>query len=56
MTSGDYNGDKKTDIGVLYDAGKTPDGRQTDSLFTFTFTSTGTNINPPVKTWTGSVI
>ncbi|MFE4332140.1 FG-GAP repeat domain-containing protein, partial [Streptomyces sp. NPDC056831] len=54
LTSGDYNKDDKHDIGVLYRAGTTADGRRVDSLFTFT--STGTGITAPVKHWTGSVI
>jgi len=53
-TSGDYNGDGKDDIGDLYRAGTTPDGRRIDSLFAFT--STGTDVAGPVKYWTGSVI
>ncbi|MFJ1614135.1 FG-GAP-like repeat-containing protein [Streptomyces sp. NPDC088251] len=54
LTSGDYNKDGKCDIGVLYRAGTTADGRRIDSLFTFS--STGTDIKAPVKLWTGSVI
>ncbi|MFB6985279.1 FG-GAP-like repeat-containing protein [Streptomyces sp. NPDC056304] len=54
LTSGDYNKDGKHDIGILYRAGTTADGRRIDSLFTFT--STGTDIKAPVKHWTGSVI
>ncbi|MFF1649529.1 hypothetical protein [Streptomyces sp. NPDC058240] len=54
LTSGDYNKDGKHDIGVLYRTGTTADGRQIDSLFTFT--STGTDIKAPVKHWTGSVV
>ncbi|MEH0467521.1 FG-GAP-like repeat-containing protein [Streptomyces sp. B21-097] len=53
VTSGDYNGDKKADVGVLYDAGQTPDGRRLNSLFTFR--STGAALQAPVKNWTGSV-
>ncbi|WP_335938829.1 FG-GAP-like repeat-containing protein [Streptomyces sp. PTD5-9] len=54
LTSGDYDKDGKTDIGVLYRSGTSPDGRRIDSLFSFT--STGTGIKAPVKHWTGSVI
>ncbi|MFB6986972.1 FG-GAP-like repeat-containing protein [Streptomyces sp. NPDC056178] len=54
LTSGDHNKDGKHDIGVLYRAGTTADGRRIDSLFTHT--STGTDIKAPVKHWTGSVI
>ncbi|PJM95122.1 FG-GAP-like repeat-containing protein [Streptomyces sp. CB01373] len=54
LTAGDYDKDGKCDVGVLYDAGKTPDGRLINSLFTFT--STGTGIKSPVKHWSGSVI
>ncbi|MGW2819534.1 FG-GAP-like repeat-containing protein [Streptomyces sp. NPDC001443] len=53
LTSGDYNGDKKADFGVMYDAGKTADGRQVNSLFSFR--STGTTVQAPVKNWSGSV-
>ncbi|MER7172656.1 FG-GAP-like repeat-containing protein [Streptomyces mesophilus] len=53
LTSGDYTGDKKADVGILYDNGTTADGRKVDSLFTFT--STGPAINAPVKQWQDSV-
>ncbi|MFE7135072.1 FG-GAP-like repeat-containing protein [Streptomyces sp. NPDC057638] len=53
LSSGDYNGDGKHDLGVFYDNGKTADGRQSDSLFHFT--STGTDVQAPVKRWSGSV-
>ncbi|WP_381792634.1 FG-GAP-like repeat-containing protein [Streptomyces niveus] len=52
--TGDFNNDSKDDIGVLYRAGTTADGRRVDSLFTFT--STGTDIQAPVRHWNGSVI
>ncbi|MEU5420024.1 glycoside hydrolase domain-containing protein [Streptomyces sp. NPDC020667] len=47
--SGDFNGDGKADIGVLYDMGRTEDGRNRTKLFTFTGTATG--FNSPVKVW-----
>ncbi|WP_146065831.1 FG-GAP-like repeat-containing protein [Streptomyces sp. SM13] len=52
--SGDFNKDGKADVGVLYRAGTTVDGRRIDSLFSFT--STGTGVRAPVKHWTGSVV
>ncbi|MFC9627626.1 trypsin-like serine protease [Streptomyces sp. NPDC056930] len=54
VTSGDYNADGKTDLGVLYEGSTTADGRRLDSLFTFT--STGSALKAPVKHWTGSVV
>ncbi|MFF8695564.1 FG-GAP-like repeat-containing protein [Streptomyces sp. NPDC015144] len=54
LTSGDYSGDGKGDVGVFYRGGTTPDGRPIDSLFSFT--STGTGMKAPVKHWTGSVV
>ncbi|MBK3528389.1 VCBS repeat-containing protein [Streptomyces sp. MBT67] len=52
--SGDFNKDGKADVGVLYHAGTSADGRRIDSLFAFT--STGTDVKAPVKHWTGSVV
>ncbi|MEU3701372.1 FG-GAP-like repeat-containing protein [Streptomyces anulatus] len=52
--SGDFNGDGKADVGVLYRSGTSADGRRIDSLFSFT--STGTGVKAPVKNWTGSVV
>nr|WP_308346601.1 hypothetical protein [Streptomyces sp. ISL-66] len=49
LTAGDYNGDGKADIGVLYNNGQSPDGRYQTSLWTFTSTETG--FNGPVKKW-----
>ncbi len=46
--SGDFNGDGKTDIGVLYDYGKTSSGNRTGL---WTFTSTGSGFNSPKQTW-----
>ncbi|MGM7446874.1 esterase, partial [Streptomyces tunisiensis] len=48
LTSGDYNGDGKTDIGVLYNIGLI-DGKYRSRLWTFT--STGTTFNPPTVAW-----
>ncbi|MGA5738875.1 trypsin-like serine protease, partial [Streptomyces pseudogriseolus] len=48
LTSGDYNGDGKTDIGVLYNIGLA-DGKYRSRLWTFT--STGTTFNPPAVAW-----
>ncbi|MFF4221666.1 FG-GAP-like repeat-containing protein [Streptomyces abikoensis] len=52
LTSGDFNGDGKTDIGALYNYGKTTDGLYRTGLFTFT--STGAGFNAPVKVWESS--
>ncbi|MFJ9318504.1 FG-GAP repeat domain-containing protein [Streptomyces globisporus] len=52
--SGDFDKDGKADVGVLYRAGTSEDGRRIDSLFSFT--STGTDLTAPVKHWTGSVV
>ncbi|WP_329404365.1 VCBS repeat-containing protein [Streptomyces melanogenes] len=49
LTSGDYNGDGKTDIGVLYDYGKAADGRNQTGLWTMSGTATG--VNQPKKVW-----
>ncbi|GHB56937.1 hypothetical protein GCM10010347_28850 [Streptomyces cirratus] len=49
MTVGDFNGDGKADIGVLYDMGETEDGRHRTKLLTFT--SNGRGFNAPVKVW-----
>ncbi|MFI0968366.1 trypsin-like serine protease, partial [Streptomyces sp. NPDC021080] len=47
--SGDFNGDGLADVGVLYKYPNTSDGRGHTALWTFT--STGTGINAPVKAW-----
>ncbi|MFB7917355.1 FG-GAP-like repeat-containing protein, partial [Streptomyces sp. NPDC056061] len=52
VTSGDYNGDGKDDIAVLYNAGTTAEGKFATSLFTFS--SNGTGFDAPRKTWTSS--
>ncbi|MFE9614330.1 FG-GAP-like repeat-containing protein [Streptomyces sp. NPDC006012] len=48
VTSGDYNGDGKTDVGVLYNYGAT-DGKYRSKLWTFT--STGTTLQAPKVIW-----
>ncbi|MFF8451399.1 transglycosylase family protein [Streptomyces leeuwenhoekii] len=48
-TSGDFDGDGKTDVGVLYDNGRTEDGRNQSALWTFT--STGTDFTNPSRKW-----
>ncbi|SCD49851.1 FG-GAP repeat domain-containing protein [Streptomyces sp. PpalLS-921] len=52
--SGDFNKDGKDDVGVLYRAATSPDGRRSDALFTFT--STGTGVTAPVRHWMGPVL
>ncbi|MER5403074.1 VCBS repeat-containing protein, partial [Streptomyces sp. NPDC002599] len=47
--SGDFNGDGLADVGVLYKYPNTSDGRGHTALWTFT--STGTGINAPVRKW-----
>ncbi|MFC4326505.1 FG-GAP-like repeat-containing protein [Streptomyces andamanensis] len=49
LTSGDYNGDGKTDIGVLYNYGQTTDGKNQTKLWVFT--STGTGFQAPKIVW-----
>ncbi|MFF0560137.1 transglycosylase family protein [Streptomyces sp. NPDC004266] len=48
-TAGDFNGDGKTDVGVLYDNGQAEDGRNQAALWTLT--STGTDFTNPSKKW-----
>ncbi|MEV5089898.1 FG-GAP-like repeat-containing protein [Streptomyces griseoincarnatus] len=50
LTSGDYNGDGKTDIAVLYDYDQTSEGTNHSKLW-WAFTSTGTTFNPPTVAW-----
>ncbi|MFF9759268.1 trypsin-like serine protease, partial [Streptomyces caelestis] len=50
LTAGDYNGDGKDDIAVLYDGGQAEDGRDMTSVYTLT--SKGTGFVAPAKTWT----
>ncbi|WP_415947926.1 trypsin-like serine protease [Streptomyces sp. KLOTTS4A1] len=47
--AGDFDGDGRDDIAVLYDYGTTEDGRRRTGLWTFT--STGTGFANPVKKW-----
>ncbi|MFI0968365.1 esterase, partial [Streptomyces sp. NPDC021080] len=49
LVAGDFNGDGKSDVGALYKYADTTDGRGHSALWTFT--STGTGINAPVKAW-----
>ncbi|MFD7062780.1 FG-GAP repeat domain-containing protein, partial [Streptomyces sp. NPDC059906] len=49
VTSGDFNGDGKTDIGVLYNNGQTEDSRNKSALWTFT--STGSGFANPLRKW-----
>ncbi|MFD4658693.1 FG-GAP repeat domain-containing protein [Kitasatospora sp. NPDC058444] len=48
VTAGDFNGDGKTDVGVLYDYGRTDTVYRTA---VWTFTSTGTGFTGPSKAW-----
>ncbi|MFH8688188.1 FG-GAP-like repeat-containing protein [Streptomyces anulatus] len=52
VTSGDYDKDGKDDIAVLYNGGKSADGKFVSSLYTFS--SNGTAFDNPRKTWTSS--
>ncbi|MFE5588393.1 FG-GAP repeat domain-containing protein [Kitasatospora sp. NPDC056531] len=47
--AGDFNGDGKTDIGVLYNYGTNPDGTYHTALLVFA--STGTGFADPVVFW-----
>ncbi|MFI5672887.1 FG-GAP repeat domain-containing protein, partial [Streptomyces sp. NPDC051704] len=49
VTAGDFNGDGKADVGVLYNNGRQPDGTNKSALWTAT--STGTGFGAPVKKW-----
>ncbi|MFK8844540.1 FG-GAP repeat domain-containing protein [Streptomyces sp. Ac-502] len=49
LVTGDFNGDGKTDIGVLYHYGKRDDGANSTGLWSFT--STGSGFAAPVKNW-----
>ncbi|MEU2877536.1 FG-GAP-like repeat-containing protein [Streptomyces sp. NPDC007070] len=49
VTSGDFNGDGRTDVGVLYNNGQQSDGTNRTSLWTFT--STGSGFGNPAKKW-----
>ncbi|WP_240139865.1 trypsin-like serine protease [Streptomyces sp. MUM 178J] len=47
--AGDFNGDGKADLGVLYDYGKLGDGRNHSGLWTFA--SNGAGFEKPLKVW-----
>ncbi|ANW22458.1 FG-GAP-like repeat-containing protein [Streptomyces clavuligerus] len=49
LTAGDFNGDGKTDVGILYNNGQTEDSRNKSALWTLT--STGTDFTNPSKKW-----
>ncbi|ANW22457.1 transglycosylase family protein (plasmid) [Streptomyces clavuligerus] len=48
-TTGDFNGDNRDDVAVLYDNGRNADGTHRTALWTFTSTASG--FGPPVKKW-----
>ncbi|MCX5374981.1 FG-GAP-like repeat-containing protein [Streptomyces sp. NBC_00091] len=50
LVAGDFNGDKKDDVAVFYEGGKTADGKNKSLLFTFT--STGSGFAAPRISWT----
>ncbi|WP_433401432.1 FG-GAP-like repeat-containing protein [Streptomyces sp. CA-146814] len=50
--AGDFNGDGKADVGVLYDIGTAADGRSITRLWTFT--SNGDGFTAPAVKWTSS--
>ncbi len=49
VTSGDFDGDGRGDVGVLYDNGQLSDGANRSALWTFT--STGSGFGGPVRVW-----
>ncbi len=49
MTAGDFDGDGRTDVGVLYGYGVQGDGTNRTGLWKFS--STGTGFNAPVMSW-----
>ncbi|MBZ4321410.1 transglycosylase family protein, partial [Streptomyces huiliensis] len=49
VTAGDFDGDGRTDIGVLYDEGQDAAGNNRTALWTFT--SNGPRFDKPVKRW-----
>ncbi|MCG8968301.1 trypsin-like serine protease [Streptomyces sp. CL12-4] len=55
VVSGDFDGDGRGDVGVLYDNGQQSDGANRTALWTFT--STGSGFGAPVRKWdsTGSI-
>ncbi|WP_344019587.1 FG-GAP-like repeat-containing protein [Streptomyces luteireticuli] len=51
LVAGDFNGDGKSDVGVLYDYGKTDSGNR---AALWTFTSNGGGFNSPKQVWDSS--
>ncbi|MFJ4860990.1 transglycosylase family protein [Streptomyces sp. NPDC088748] len=49
QTTGDFSGDGKTDVGVLYNNGQQSDGTNQTALWTLT--STGSGFGAPVRKW-----
>ncbi|WKU46637.1 FG-GAP-like repeat-containing protein [Streptomyces sp. VNUA116] len=49
LVAGDYDGDGKTDLGVLYNQGQTDDKRNSTAVWKFT--STGAGFDAPAKVW-----
>ncbi|MEW2265119.1 trypsin-like serine protease [Streptomyces sp. NPDC047868] len=49
VTSGDFDGDGRTDVGVLYDNGQGTDGANRTALWTLT--SSGAGFGAPVRRW-----
>ncbi|MEV4922548.1 transglycosylase family protein [Streptomyces roseoverticillatus] len=49
VVAGDFNGDGKADVGVLYNGGQESDGKNRTALWSFT--STGSGFREPVKAW-----
>ncbi|MBT2442209.1 VCBS repeat-containing protein [Streptomyces sp. ISL-36] len=52
LVAGDFTGDGKSDVAVLYNSGGYPDGARATSLLTFT--STGSSFSAPVTAWASS--
>ncbi|UPT41620.1 FG-GAP-like repeat-containing protein [Streptomyces sp. WAC00303] len=52
LTSGDFNGDGKGDVAVLYNSGQAADGKYVSTVFTFT--SNGAGFAAPKETWASS--
>ncbi|GHB23526.1 hypothetical protein GCM10010377_12120 [Streptomyces viridiviolaceus] len=53
VTAGDFDGDGRGDVAVLYDNGTQADGANRTTLWTFS--STGTGFGKPVRTWDSTV-
>ncbi|MFE5395059.1 esterase, partial [Streptomyces sp. NPDC056568] len=49
VTSGDFDGDGRTDVGVLYDNGQGTEGAYRTALWTLT--SNGAGFGAPVRRW-----